>query len=139
MPLKTQVEEIPALNLTSMIDVLFLLIIFFMAGTKFTELERDIDLQVPRVANNPPLTSAPSKRVVNVCRDGRILLDRQVVSLEELTRRLSSDRAQYSSLGVIIRGDADGAFQHVADALNACHKAGIAELAISVRLESQLR
>lgn len=49
MPLKTHTDEQPSLNLTSMIDVVFLLIIFFMVGTKFTELERKIGLQVPEV------------------------------------------------------------------------------------------
>ena len=41
MPLKLQHDEMPALNLTSMIDVLFLLIIFFMVATKFDEMERE--------------------------------------------------------------------------------------------------
>lgn len=43
MPLKIQTEELPALNLTPMIDVVFLLIIFFMAASKFAEVEADID------------------------------------------------------------------------------------------------
>ena len=42
MPHRTQLEDMPALNLTSMIDVLFLLIIFFMVVTKFIESERQI-------------------------------------------------------------------------------------------------
>ena len=41
MPLKLQHDEMPALNLTSMIDMLFLLIIFFMVATKFDEMERE--------------------------------------------------------------------------------------------------
>ncbi|MFM7976716.1 MAG: ExbD/TolR family protein, partial [Pirellula sp.] len=53
MPLKTsQDEELPSINLTSMIDVLFLLIIFFMVGSRFSEIseaERDITLSVPAV------------------------------------------------------------------------------------------
>ena len=50
MPLKIQHDEAPALNLTSMIDVLFLLIIFFMVATKFDEMERNIEVAVPEVA-----------------------------------------------------------------------------------------
>ena len=51
MPLKTHLDEQPTLNLTPMIDIVFLLIIFFMVGTKFTELERKIALQVPEVSD----------------------------------------------------------------------------------------
>ena len=56
MPLKNQLEEMPVLNLTSMIDVLFLLIIFFMVGTKFIETERQIDLKLPQVKSDAALT-----------------------------------------------------------------------------------
>src|SRR6476661_2914187 len=58
MPLKLQHDEMPAMNLTSMIDVLFLLIIFFMVAAKFDEMERNIEVDVPQVAqagdNAPP-------------------------------------------------------------------------------------
>ena len=66
MPLKLQHDEAPALNLTSMIDVLFLLIIFFMVATKFDELERNIEVAVPEVAqageSTPPRAAAGGHR-----------------------------------------------------------------------------
>lgn len=135
MPLRTQLDEQPSLNLTSMIDVLFLLIIFFMVGTKFTELERKIGLKVPQVSNVEALTSAPEKKVVNVYRDGQISLDRETVTLDELSRRLTAARSQYEDLGVLVRGDGSGEFQYVAEVLNACRKAGITELGVAVTTE----
>jgi len=134
MPLKTHVDEQPTLNLTPMIDVVFLLIIFFMVGTKFTELERKIGLKVPEVSDSGALTAAPEKKVVNVYHDGKVTLDRVPVTLEELTRRLAAARSQYADVGVMIRGDGQGPFQRVAEVLNACKQAGIGELGISVRL-----
>jgi biopolymer transport protein ExbD len=134
MPLKTHIDEQPSLNLTPMIDVVFLLIIFFMVGTKFTELERKIALQVPQVSDVGALTRAPEKRVINVYRDGRIALDRQAVTLQQLTVELVAARGQYAQLGVIVRGDAEGPFQNVASVLGACRTAGISEMGISVRL-----
>ncbi|MCA9248827.1 MAG: biopolymer transporter ExbD, partial [Planctomycetales bacterium] len=87
MPISTQRDEQPQLNMTPMIDIVFLIIIFFMVGTKFTELERKIGLQVPEVSDVAAMTPAPEKRVVNVYRDGQITLDRQEVSLLELVSR----------------------------------------------------
>ncbi len=139
MPLKTFRDEQPILNLTPMIDIVFLLVIFFMVGTKFTELERKIALEVPSVAENTALSVAPEKRVVNVYRDGTITLDRQQVVLDELTQNLAESRRQYTDLGVLIRGDGQGSFQNVAEVLNACKQAGIAELGISVRLDQTKR
>jgi len=133
MPLKTYMDEPPTVNLTSLIDVIFMLIIFFMVGTQFTELERRIGLQVPTVSDHGALTAAPEKRIVNVYRDGTITLDRQTVTLDELTQRLATARREYAELGVLVRGDGPGPYQHVADVLNACKQAGIRQLAISVR------
>ena len=134
MPLKTHLDEQPTLNLTPMIDIVFLLIIFFMVGTKFTELERKIGLRVPEVADKGALTAAPERKIVNVYRDGTVTLDQAPVTLDELTSQLAAACSQYADLGVLVRGDAQGEFQGVASVLNACKQAGIQELGISVRL-----
>jgi biopolymer transport protein ExbD len=134
MPLKTNLDEQPSVNMTPMIDIVFLLIIFFMVGTKFVEMERKIAVQVPAVRDAQTLTPAPEKRTINVYRDGQISLDRQPVTLDQLTAELAAARQQYADLGVIVRGDAEGAFQNVASVLNACRQAGVAEMGISVRM-----
>ena len=136
MPIKPQFDdEIPVLNLTPMIDVLMLLIIFFMVGTKFIESEKALELQIPQVSDKAKaLTEKPSKKVVTVYRDGSVTLDGKDISLEQLTKRLASARSQYKGLGVLVRGDAEADFQWVASVLNACKQAGISDLGISVRL-----
>ena len=52
MPLKTHIDGEPALNLTAMLDVMFLLVIFFMLGTRFIDDERKIGLRVPEVSRS---------------------------------------------------------------------------------------
>ncbi|TVS14099.1 MAG: biopolymer transporter ExbD [Planctomycetaceae bacterium] len=136
MPLKTNFDEQPSMNLTPMIDIVFLLIIFFMVGTRFVEMERNIAVQVPAVRDVQTLSPPPERRVINVYRDGQISLDRQPVTLDQLTSELVIGRQQYAGLGVIVRGDAEGTFQNVASVLNACRQAGIAEMGISVRMAS---
>lgn len=137
MPIKTQLDEAPTVNLTSMIDIVFLLIIFFMVAAKFTELERELALRVPSVATTVPLTPAPRKRVVNVYQDGGVTLDREIVTLEQLINRLSKSRSQYRDLGVLVRGDAGVRYQRVTDVLAACRQAGIAQLGIAVTIARQ--
>jgi biopolymer transport protein ExbD len=136
MPIKHQSgEEIPTLNLTAMIDVLMLLIIFFMVGTKFVESEKALELRVPQVSDQAKaLTEAPSKKVIHLYKDGSITLDGKPIELDQLTPRLASARSQYKALGVIVRGDAEANLQRVATVLNACKQAGVADLGIAVRL-----
>ena len=134
MPIKTQQEEPLTLNMTPMIDIVFLLIIFFMVGTQFVEMERNMKLDVPQVSDLKALTPTPARQVVNVYQDGTITLDNQRITLDELKTKLKQARTDYKELGVVVRGDAAGQFQNVASVLAACRHAGISDMGISVRL-----
>jgi biopolymer transport protein ExbD len=134
MPIKTHQDEKPTLNMTPMIDILFLLIIFFMVGTKFTEIERKIDLEVPEVSDTQTPETPPQHTIINVFRDGSVTLGEEQMDLKQLESRLASLRQQSSSLSVIIRGDAEGAFQNVASVLSVCRQAGVSDLGVSVRM-----
>ena len=133
MPLRTHIDDEPTLNLTAMLDVLFLLIIFFMLGTRFVDDERKIGLSVPKVADKGALAAAPSRSVVNVYLDGAITLDQQPVTLDELTAKLGALRRQYGEVAILVRGDGGDKYQRVVSVLNACKQAGIKNLGISVR------
>jgi biopolymer transport protein ExbD len=135
MPLKLhRDDEMPALNLTSMIDVLFLLIIFFMVATKFDEMERNISVAVPQVAQAGEDTPPPRPLIVSVTADGRFKLDGKPVTETELTKKLAAARTPLTEPTVVIHGDAKCPFQHVASALGACRQAGVSELGITVRI-----
>ena len=134
MPLKPVQDDLPSMNMTPMIDVVFLLLIFFMVGTKMSDSERSIALQVPVVRDAAPLVEPPNNRVILVFKDGHIELDDRTVTLDALRDELTAAKREYSDLGVIVRGDGDGEFQNVASVLSACREAGIDDMGISVRL-----
>jgi biopolymer transport protein ExbD len=134
MPLKVQLDDTPTLNLTPMIDVMFQLIIFFMVATKFSEMERNIDVAVPQVAQAGDTVPPPRPLEVTVFADGHLELDGEPVVPVELTTRLAAARARLGNPSVVIRGDAQCEFQDVAEALAACREANIAELGITVRI-----
>src|SRR3954452_16091203 len=104
MPLKLQHDEIPTLNLTSMIDVLFLLIIFFMVATKFDEMERNIQVAVPEVAQAGESTPPARPLVVEVLADGNLQLDGTSVTEEQLTTKLAAARTALTEPTVVIHG-----------------------------------
>lgn len=137
MPIKVHRDEQPSLNMTPMIDIVFLLIIFFMVGTKFTELseaEKEIPLDVPEIGQVDALTAAPKKRVINVYENGTITLDGESISLVQLQNELRFAKQQYEQLGVIVRGDGNSLHQNVTEVLAACRRANITDLGISVRV-----
>jgi len=133
MPLKIARDELPALNLTPMIDVVLLLVIFFMVGSEFVDLESTLDLQVPTVAHAGAMTAPPQRRIVSVDQAGQIFLDGKPTTEAELRTALAAARSEYPKLSVLVRGDGRGTFQRVADALSVCKSAGISNLGVSVR------
>ena len=134
MPLKTHLDEQPNLNLTPMIDVVFLLIIFFMVGSTFAGPERKLDIDVPEVAEHESLDSPPKATVVNVPLQGPITLDGVPLGANELTSRLRIARANNPDLTVLIRGHRKAEYERVVSAFDACKRAGVRKLDVSVQL-----
>ncbi len=136
MPLKTSAsEELPAVNLTPMIDVVFLLIVFFMVGTQFTEQERHIGVKLPGAGELKAMVAPPDRREIVVTAEGLILLDGQSLSIGELTERLLAMRSQFPGLRVVVRADGKAEHQFVAAVYGAVNRAGVADMSIAVRFQ----
>lgn len=135
MPLKVaDPSSEPTLNLTPMIDIVFLLIIFFMVGTQFTEQERQFDVQVPSVSDAPPLTSRPDEIVINVDAEGQVSISDEQLSIAALEQRLSQARENYPDQSVVVRGSGPDPYQNVMDVLTACHRAKISHISLANQL-----
>lgn len=135
MPLKMQDLEEPTLNLTPMIDIVLLLVIFFMVGTQFTDAERHYDISLPTVTEARPLTGGPDEMIVNVAQSGDIYLGDTIVTVGQLEEQLVAAKKKYAGQAVVIRGDREIAYQTVMTLLNTCQKSGINNIQLANRIE----
>lgn len=133
MPLKTDSIEEPNLNLTPMIDIVFLLVIFFMVGARFSEIERRLDVKLPTVSDVEALSQTPDALVVNVLEDGVIEFDGEQCDVEQLETLLAAARENFEEQSVLVRGDREGRYQYVMDVLAACNRAGIQRISLANR------
>jgi len=78
-------------NMTSMIDIVFLLIIFFMAVSQFN---RNLDAQLQLTEVDEGGTKAESTFVVNIDAEQRLVVGGEYLSLEQLTQRVLNDVRQ---------------------------------------------
>lgn len=136
MPLKANSLEEPVLNLTPMIDVVFNLIIFFMVGTHFADMERQFDINLPQVNEAQPLTSPPEEVVINVFADGRIVIKEDTLTLAQLQTRLAEAHARYADQAVLIRGDGQDVYQHIMEVLSVCQSSKITNFSLAVQSET---
>ncbi len=137
MPLKVREHEEPTLNLTPMIDVVFLLIIFFMVGARFTELEREFDINLPTVSEPRPLSDPPDRIEVNIFRNGRIKVGGKFLTVDELKALLTAAHARYAEQTVMIRADGRIEYQQVMDVLTICEQSGIKSSSLAARVENE--
>lgn len=135
MPLKTQEMEEPSLNLTPMIDIVLLLVIFFMVGTKFTNSESQYEIVLPTVTDAQPLTALPDEIIVTVAADGALYLGQTETSMAALEAELRAAKERYADQAVVIRGDGNGPYQHVMTILNLCKRVRIHNVQLANRIE----
>lgn len=122
MPLRTDSLEEPQLNLTPMIDIVFLLIIFFMVGTRFSEIEQQFDVDLPSASAIEPMSASPDPLVVTVTRTGDLSIASETVSTEELEQRLATAKEAFTGQVVLIRGDGEGTYQSIIDLMDLCNR-----------------
>ena len=128
-------EEEGAMNLVSLIDVVFLLLIFFLVATTFTRDEVDMNLVLPEARSGSPSESG-SLLVINVSQEGVITVDgREVATMEALRQKLRAASSRNREQEVLIRGDTRVQFGMVAQALDACLEASLKRVAIRAQPE----
>lgn len=133
MAIHRQRSEDATINLTPMIDVVFLLVIFFMVGSKFSEAESRIQVNVPSIGDLRSITRAPDERIVAVAVDGTVTLGDVPMTLSELTETLRQERENYPGLKVAVRGEAEGSLQQTVEVLHAVTRSGVEQVGISTK------
>ena len=114
------------LQMTPMIDIVFLLMIFFLVASKLDEADRAIDVVLPQAAAAKPLTTRPREFVINIDRAGNYFAGARPVRLEELKDLLVQTAADNPARQtVIVRADEEVAHKFVVAAMDACVQAGI--------------
>ena len=124
-------EEQAGISLTSLIDVVFLLLIFFMLTSSFVKFHRKLDLQLPE-AEAADLVQKERKPIqIEMDRGNRITMDGQEVTLTELGGRLKGLQGKRTS--AVVRADRRLDHGKVTAVLGLCRDAGIREIAIAVK------
>jgi len=124
------------INLTPMIDVVFLLLIFFMVATTFLDPEREIEVELPTAQSAGEPDRTPDEIVLNILQDGRVFNDGTELSRDELVLLLKRTAQHDPETPVTIRGHRLAQHQNVVSVMDACGIAGLYNLAVGTSSSS---
>lgn len=119
-----------AFNLTPLIDVVFLLLVFFLVSTTFAKDEVEMDLELPEATSGDP-SSDGHLLVISVAENGELRVDGRAVSEEALRQKLSAAAQRNNKQEVLIRGDTRVHFGRVAQAFDACLAASLKRISVA--------
>jgi biopolymer transport protein ExbD len=124
-------EEDYSMNLPSMTDIIFLLLIFFMVATVLKDSTRRLDVQLPEVRSGQ--ASEAHRLTIEMAADGAIAVNGDLVTQEQLERQLQPIGVGEEQRSVVIKADKRLAYGKVIEVMGLCQGVGIADIAVAVK------
>lgn len=121
------VKEGVSIELTPIIDMVFLLLIFFLVATTFHQAEREMQIALPEASSAGPISATLREIVINVDEDGRIIVGGKRMAHDELRAIISQAVESNADQKVTVRGDRGTAYANIVAVLDICKGNGIQE------------
>ena len=125
MKFQRREPEPAGMQLAPMIDIVFLLLIFFIVTWQFSREEMDLKIAVPTSEEGADPQRVLGEIILNVRSDGTVSVWGQEKNLDQLAGTLREIASQHKNQPVRIRGDASTQFQEIVKVMDVCQRSGI--------------
>lgn len=117
--------------MTPMIDMVFLLLVFFMTVSTLAQADRQVELELPESASSDVPNDLSDRGTISIDATGQIYMGSIPQTLQEMQRLLKASMAENSDLRIHLRADRTTEYQHIKEALRACAEVGAYEVIYS--------
>ena len=117
----------PSIEMTPIIDMVFLLLVFFLVATTFHQAEREMQIALPFASSAGPISATLREIVINVDADGSVIVSGRSVSDEDLRAMIEQAVETNPEQKVTVRGDRGTTYGTVVRILDLCKNSGIQE------------
>ena len=118
-------SKAPQLALTSMLDVIFLLLCFFVTISVYSQWENEISIKLPSATTSDEPDRLPGEIIVNLSKSGKISVNGKLLALPDLKTRLARISKFYPGQPVIIRADKDVRYEALVELIDTCRSADV--------------
>ena len=131
IPVRSRPQQ---LNLTPLIDIVFLLLVFFIYAMLSMAVHRSLPVQLP--SSSSARIDKSEQVSITVRSDGAVYVDKEPVSLEILARVLTERTAASQSPRVLLFGDRNVSYQRLFSVLDRIQEAGISQVSLEAEAEA---
>ena len=131
MILVNKTKRKPRIDMVPLIDVLMVLIIFFLVTMQFKDL-RALNVKLPKI-ETAGSNLIKNELIISVSKNGLYTVDSQKVSIDKLQKIFSSASLLQKKPTVLVVADEDSALKHVTEVVDLCRKNGLEDFRLQAR------
>ena len=124
-----------SVQMASLMDVIFLLLCFFVTSSVFSQWETEISIALPTAKSSTVPGRMPGEIILNVAADGNVTVNGQKLSLAEVTERLARIAKLYPGQPVVIRADKTTKYESLVSVIDACRTADVWNFSLATKDE----
>lgn len=121
-------------QIAPMVDILLVLLVFFIVTWNFALTENELDVKVPTATAAKEQQPLANQTVLNVRKNGTVVMNRKELTLDELYKKLSQLSQLYPDYAIIIRGDKQLPFEDLMAVMDICRQANIWNVAFATAI-----
>ncbi len=132
---RKQPRNAAAVQMSSLMDVIFLLLCFFVTTSVFSQWETEISISLPTAKSSTVPGRMPGEIILNLDKDGAVSVNGQPLTLAEVTERLTRIAKLYPGQPVVIRADKATAYDSLVGVIDACRTADVWNFSLATKDE----
>ena len=123
--MKNKRSRAPAVQMASLMDIVFLLLCFFVTSSVFSQWETEVAITLPTAKSATIPGRMPGEIILNLNADGKVSVNGHALSLEEVTKRLTRIAENFPGQPVVIRADKTCSYETLMSLIDACRTANV--------------
>ena len=120
-------------QMASLMDVIFLLLCFFVTSSVFSQWETEIAIALPTAKSATVPGRMPGEIILNLNERGDVSINGQQLTLSEVTERLARIAKIYPGQPVVIRADKTAAYEKLVSLIDACRAADVWNFSLATK------
>ncbi len=124
-----------SVQMASLMDVIFLLLCFFVTSSVFSQWETEISIALPTAKSATVPGRMPGEIILNLATDGKVTVNGQTLTLAAVTERLTRIAKLYPGQPVVIRADKATPYESLVGVIDACRAADVWNFSLATKDE----